>query len=288
MGARELKLWSLGDEDEDDDDCEHEQRQTFTGHTSNVNLLRTVVLAEHEYVLSTSKMDRTVSMWRCKSGGKYKNAVATFLMADVALTLSCCVVDDVRLEVVAVTRSGVAHLFIVDDVAGKIVAGGGAGKPIKPKVTIEIASDDQTTGAVAPVAVVTAAFNGQSTTALAAKNQVLIGYGDRQFLQFELIEYNTVEKNQVLIRQDPKKSVTGSAQQKLAAARDKSLLKTVTPVVEAGSVEYQTATTLTRKAKAIEMPMETRLENLSLGETPQTQRNVAQLLVQGLHNHDAK
>lgn len=106
VGSRELKQWSIGDGPE--------VRQTFTGHTSNVNIMKYLQIKDHEYVLSTSKMDRTISMWRIKSGQKYKNAVATFLMADVAFYVSCSVVED-RLEVVAVTRSGVVHLFMVEN-----------------------------------------------------------------------------------------------------------------------------------------------------------------------------
>lgn len=107
LGSRELKLWSLD---------EHELLQTYTGHTSAVNTLKYIEVVGNEYVLSTSKMDRTISMWRIKSGQKHKNAVATFLMADVAFYLSCIVTGE-RLEVSAVTRSGVVHIFIVDDVS---------------------------------------------------------------------------------------------------------------------------------------------------------------------------
>lgn len=111
MGSRELKLWSLDDQ---------ELLQTYTGHTSTVNTLKYLQITGHEYVLSTSKTDRTISMWRIKSGQKYKNAVATFLMADVAFYLSCTVTGE-RLEVSAVTRSGVVHLFIVNDVSMYVV-----------------------------------------------------------------------------------------------------------------------------------------------------------------------
>lgn len=55
-----------------------------------------------------------------------------------------------------------------------------------------------------------------------------------------------------------------------------------------GSEEYETPTMLPRKGKAIEMPMETRLENMSLGSAPHSTKNMAKLLVQGLHNLDAK
>lgn len=100
-------------------------------------------------------------------------------------------------------------------------------------------------------------------------------------------EFNIAEKNQVLIRKDPKKTQAGAGVTKQAAAataKDR-VLKTVAPVVD-DTAEYQTANTVGRKTKPIEMPMETRLENLSLDQSKQATKNVAQLLVQGLHNHD--
>lgn len=106
MGTRELSVWSVAD---------GKLQQSFTGHTSNVVLLKSLLIGSVEYVLSTSKMDRTISMWRCGSGKAGRNAVATFLMADVAHYVSASVQGD-RLEVAAVTRSGVAHVFIVKDV----------------------------------------------------------------------------------------------------------------------------------------------------------------------------
>lgn len=55
-----------------------------------------------------------------------------------------------------------------------------ATKPIKPKITIEIASDAGST--VEPVPIVTA------TLSLSANDQsILVGYGDRDFLHFEQI-----------------------------------------------------------------------------------------------------
>lgn len=106
VGSRELKLWSIDDQS---------FRHTFTGHTSNVNILKYLTIDGQEFVLSTSKMDRTISLWRIKAADKYRNAAATFLMADVAYYLSASVIGT-RLEVSAVTRSGVAHVFIVKDV----------------------------------------------------------------------------------------------------------------------------------------------------------------------------
>ena len=53
-------------------------------------------------------------------------------------------------------------------------------KPIKPKVTIEIASDSA--DMVEPIPIITASLNFSN------KDQtLLIGYGDRNFLRFETI-----------------------------------------------------------------------------------------------------
>lgn len=154
-------------------------------------------------------------------------------------------------------------------------------KPIKPKVTIEVASDHS--DIVAPIPLLAASIEHS-----VSQQSLLVAYGSRALLQFEHIEYTLAEKNQVLIRKDPTKVLSNSnltRQAASASAKDRAL-KTVTPVVD-GTAEYQTASTVVaRKTKPIEMPMETRLENLSLDQSQQATKNVAQLLVQGLHNHD--
>lgn len=96
---------------------------------------------------------------------------------------------------------------------------------------------------------------------------------------------NFAEKRQILIRNDPKKLFGKSGEK-----NKENSLKHVTPIISNNDVEYQTGITPVRKHnKTIEIPMETRLENLSLakGETPQAQSKV-QLLVQALHSKDAK
>lgn len=168
-------------------------------------------------------------------------------------------------------------------------------------MTIEVASDQS--DIVEPIPLLAASINLGAT-----EHSLLVGYGSRALLQFENIvssfnrvehwapcsrsmpfdsqEYNLAEKNQVLIRKDPKKSLASGVTKQAAAATAKDrVLKTITPVVDE-TAEYQTASTLARKTKPIEMPMETRLENLSLDQSQQSTKNVAQLLVQGLHNHD--
>lgn len=105
VGARELKQWSFEDG--------AQLLQTYTGHTSDVTILKYVILNGHEYVLSTSKTDRAISMWRIKSGQKYKNAVATFLISQVAYYLSCSVTGE-RLDVAVATSLGDVDLFSIE------------------------------------------------------------------------------------------------------------------------------------------------------------------------------
>lgn len=173
VGARELKLWSIDKMD---------IRQTFTGHTSNITLMKQLKIHDNLYVLSASKMDRTISMWRIKNGtNNYKNAVATFLMADVAYFLNSKVNDDKdSVQIAAVTRSGVVHVFVANDSISERNDSDGNGKPIKPKVTIEVASDADNN--VIPIPIIAALLDYNND-----EQSLLLGYGDRLFLQFELI-----------------------------------------------------------------------------------------------------
>lgn len=167
VGSRELKLWCTGTK---------ELRQTFTGHTSNVTLMKQFSIDGITYVMSASRMDRTVSLWRIGGSAEtHKNAVATFLMADVAFFLNCKVVDGSSVQIAAVTRSGVVHVFVAKNIGAHRNE-----KPIKPKATIEVASDtDQN---VRPVPIVAALLDYNSD-----EQSLLLGYGDRLFLRFELI-----------------------------------------------------------------------------------------------------
>lgn len=88
----------------------------------------------------------------------------------------------------------------------------------------------------------------------------------------------------MLIRKDPlhlDTKVTGT---------DGKLLNVVTPNTK-NNVEYLNAVSATKKmaSKSFDIPMETRLENLSVGGDVQrpNAKNMAQLLVQGLHSKDA-
>lgn len=266
VAGRQLYLWSIESQ---------ELEQTFTGHSTNVTMLRYVVIKSKEFVLSASKTDRILTLWRMKPVKKAPNSYS-YLMEDIAYSVACEINDD-KLEIGAVTRSGVLHFFVVDSLAKNIET---SNKPMKPTLTIEIANDSPQL--VEPIPICTVSMEiGRAQKALQ------IGYGDRQVLHFELIEPNLNERRQVLIRSSKKSGQNDS----MAKKRTTNALKTIAPIIDLENVEFQTKEVVPRKGqKSLEIPMETRLENLtfdSLGQSSAVGRNVAQLLVQALHSHDA-
>lgn len=72
--------------------------------------------------------------------------------------------------------------------------------------------------------------------------------------------------------------------------KEGQILNVVTPITE-NNVEYLNAVSATsskKRVKDVEIPMETRLENLKIGDGGKPNaKNMAHLLVQGLHNKDA-
>lgn len=266
VAGRQLYLWSIE---------KQELEQTYTGHSTNVTTLKYVVIKLKEFILSASKTDRVLTLWRIKSAKKYPNSYS-YLMEDIAYSVASKVTDD-KLEIAAVTRSGVLHYFAVDSLA-KIIDHV-PNKPMKPTLTIEIANDSPQL--VEPIPICTVEMEiGR------AQKKLQIGYGDRQVLRFELIEPDFTERRQVLIRSNGKSVANDVAAKK----RTTNALKTIAPIVNVENIEFQSKDVVPRKGRNnIEIPLETRLENLtfdSLGQSSAVGRNVAQLLVQALHSHD--
>lgn len=270
VAGRQLYLWSIENQ---------ALERTFTGHSSNVTILKYLEIDGKEFVLSASKNDRLLTLWRVKPSKK-QSPSSSYVMEDIAICVATRIIEK-QLEIAAVTRSGVLHVFIgnqkkkSDDMHAVI-------KPTKPTVTIEIANDS--TQLVEPIPICTVSMEISR-----AENKLQIGYGDRQALRFELVEPNFNERRQVIIRSSLK--AKSSSNDVGGKKRSANALKTVVPIVNMDDVEFQTKEVVSRKGqKNIEIPMETRLENLtfdSLGQSHAVGRNVAQLLVQALHSHDA-
>ncbi|PSN32314.1 WD repeat-containing protein 43 [Blattella germanica] len=247
----------------------------YTGHASEVTSL-TYVPGGDNYFISASKNDRLLCAWSLSSENKDNNSVASFVMEDVASSVSVRV--DGATTMVAVTRSGVLHLY-------RHQLNGKCQKPLKPKVTVQIASDvSQNKEAVQPIPVIGAFLIG---------SDILIAHGSSVFLSFETISPNTDEKVMFLIRQDPRRDTL---------VRSDAELSKVKQPETSGAVEYISPTAAivasSKKDKklktTIDVPMENRLDNLSLtreesrSHHPPHADSMAQLLTQGLYSQDKK
>lgn len=263
VAGRQLYLWSIENEQID---------QTFTGHQSQITFLRYIRIKTKEFILSTAKSERVLNLWRMKISKKNQNSYS-YIMEDVAYNISCRVETNGYLKLAAVTRSGVLHLYSIENLLNEEYVG----KSMRPTVTIEIAND--TSQLVEPIPIITATLESMNRS-----NNIRIGYGDRQRLRFECIEPDFNEKRTVLIRSDVKKSSIEAKKKTIAS------FKSLTPEVDVSKVDYQTTvTTSARKGlKTVEIPMETRLENLTFGTSGSGKqaKNVSQLLIQALHSHD--
>ncbi|XP_061391420.1 WD repeat-containing protein 43 [Musca vetustissima] len=270
VGSRSLKVYSTDRE---------ELVQTFTGHTSEINLMAQFVSNDgSEYVLTTSRMERIICLWKIGKKGRNKPAACTLLMEDIAHCLTCHIDDENTLRVSSVTRSGVIHVYVLDIDSIK------ADKPLKPKVTISIASDSTTV--IEPITAVAASLQHSTK-----QGELLFAYGDKHVIVFEQLKPSFNEKMQVLVRKDPRKQ----AKQQLIGKRNEigseKALKMITPIIDTKDVDYKSSIAVTnKKLKPLDMPMEARLQNLNLnvGEgkvVPQAQSKV-QLLVQSLHSKD--
>lgn len=266
VAGRQLYLWSIDDQ---------ELERTFTGHSTNVLMLKYIVIKSKEYVLSASKTDRVLTLWRIKQA-KHRPNSYSYLMDNIACSVSCRIDDDDKLEIGAVTQSGVLHVYTIEHLSKSIDEL--STKPMKPQLTIEIANDSPQL--VEPIPICTVSMKHEKI-----QRKIQIGYGDRQILRFELITPDYSEKRQVLIRSGvkPKSNETNK--------RTTNALKTIIPIINMDDVEFQSKDACPRKGqKTIEIPMETRLENLTFDSTQSSEkqgRNIAQLLVQALHSHDA-
>jgi len=151
-------------------------------------------------------------------------------------------------------------------------------KPIKPKVSIEIASDSM--DIVEPIPIIAGSYQHGNKP-----DSMLLGYGSSNFMVFEQFLTNYKEKLQVLVRTDPKKILLKS--KKKSEANKGTVLKTLTPIADKNDVEYKSAVNVPKKKLQNEIPMETRLKKLNLDKMePQETQSKVQLLIQSLHSQD--
>ncbi|XP_034479036.1 WD repeat-containing protein 43 [Drosophila innubila] len=269
VASRQIKIYDVDTK---------ELVETCTGHSGEVNAIGSFTCSNNvEYVITTAKMERIISFWKMNKKGRNKASTCTLLMEDVAHSLACEVREDGDLRVASVTRNGNIHIYLlnVDSLSSE--------KYIKPKVSLQIASDGADT--VEPIYALAAHFVHDAQR----PHEILFGYGTRSLLQFERYSPNYGEKLNVIVRTDPKKLYT--KKQRADQSGSAEALKMKTPVVRKKEVEYNSALPISKKKIQNDVPMEARLENLSIQATKLTDgklqsQSKTQLLMQALHSQD--
>uniref|UniRef100_A0A1Q3EY68 Small-subunit processome Utp12 domain-containing protein n=1 Tax=Culex tarsalis TaxID=7177 RepID=A0A1Q3EY68_CULTA len=269
-GSKQLKLW---------DTTKGKMVRQLVGHTSNIMLVEVVNdLDGAIYALTGSTNDRNVSLWALE--GDEKIPAGLFSLDDAPESISARMEEN-TLHLLVVAKSGMAHYFAKD--LNKI----NASKPVKPTHTFEVAQDTKGTGSkvVSRLPIFAASLEFSANLP-----KVLIAYGSELGLKFEQLTEETVKgQKQVVIVREPSASFQRKEQEELQ-------LKTRTPAVDKATVEFLNPVNAGKKAlKTVEIPMEDRLENLALtgdgGDVKSagiSQKNMAHLLLQGLHSKDAE
>ncbi|KAM8713544.1 hypothetical protein ACLKA7_013808 [Drosophila subpalustris] len=270
VASRQIKIYDVDTK---------ELVETCTGHSGEVNAIGsfTCINSSVEYVITTAKMERIISFWKINKKGRNKASTCTLLMEDVAHSLACEVREDGDLRVASVTRNGNIHIYLlnVDSLSDE--------KYIKPKVSLQIASDGADT--VEPIYALAAHFVHDALR----PHEILFGYGSRSLLQFERYSPNYGEKLNVIVRTDPKKLYT--KKQRADQSGSAEALKMKAPLVRSKEVEYNSALPISKKKIQNDVPMEARLQNLSIQATKLTDgklqsQSKTQLLMQALHSQD--
>lgn len=253
--SKSIKVWN----------SEFQVVQTFTGHSSSVLILKSFEYNDESFFISASKNDRNLSLWKISEDEKKTGAAATFSLLNNSPNYVDFRLNGEHLEIACICRNDSMAFFDTNLAALK------SKKPVKAQFTLEIASDEA--GKVNHIPISAVAISNE---------ELLIGYGDL-LMKFELVSNQQEQKNTILVRRDPIKIEVAKKKK-----NKEDQLNVVTPIIDS-KVEILNVISATRKAqKSVEIPLETRLDNLTVGESKRPNaKKMTHQLVQGLHGHDA-
>jgi U3 small nucleolar RNA-associated protein 5 len=241
--------------------------QLCIGHSSNILLMESFEYDDESYIISAAKNDRNLSLWKLNDDEQKLSAFANFALLNSSPSSLDYTIKEGILQITCVCRNDSLSYFSakMDSLKSK--------KPVKSKFTLEIASDNDKVVSHIPVSAVT----------IASDDNLMIGYGDF-LMKFELLSIEQEQKNVILVRRDPMKMQV--AKKGLEGEDDISAI--VTPIISK-DVEVLNVISATKKPqKPVEIPLETRLDNLTVGEGRKPNaKKMTQQLIQGLHGKDA-
>ncbi|XP_070507606.1 WD repeat-containing protein 43 [Chironomus tepperi] len=255
--SKTIKIWDLET---------NQLVKSFTGHSSDVIILKSFTHDDTSYILSASKNDRNLSLWNVDDS---KSAVfGTFTLLNNSPNFIDCKMFNDQLRVACICRNESLSYF---DVPLKSIK---SKKPVKVKFTVEIASDNDKNVTHIPI-----------ICASILSFDLMIGYGD-MIMKFETITNSQETTNTVLVRKDPTKLDVSKAQKKDAALNE--ALNIVTPITDGNAEVLNIISAKKKSQKPTEIPLGVRFDNLTVGTSKKPNaKKLTHQLVQGLHGHDA-
>ncbi|KAK0092601.1 hypothetical protein PV326_001058 [Microctonus aethiopoides] len=251
---------------------------SFTGHANPIIFLRPVQIdANSCYLISGASGDSYLSVWPLNERTKNQTSVGSLTMQDDPVSLHAQVNENSQITILSTNRSGQAHVFVYQP-------NGKCSKPLKPSVTVLIASESRQKEGIQSIPI--------QSAYLTLDNKMLLAYSSLLTLTFEKIEPDFSDKVQALVRSEIKWS----------KERKEEAVSKVKSVETEGNVEYLSPGTTgainaigkrIRDGVGSQLPLKDRLENLSLnpeinttGHAPTKGANMVQLLMQGLNSKD--
>lgn len=273
--GRSIKLWDLET---------YSVLKKFTGHATEVFRLLPILSNPTElpdspegvYFLSAALNDRLVNVWQVNTAVKDKSSTATFSLPEDPVMLDLRKNQD-EVVLAAVTRSGQVLIFD-HTMNGKVK------KPLKPKLTIQIASSGGSDSVPKPIQVL--------ASHLCEDQRLLIVYGNYLKPVFEKVELDMTSSDMCLIRDEPVLS-TMKQQGDVAKVKTPTVTNDVTVLAPENTVATGPSLKEKRKRKpsVSDMNMEERLNAISINK-PETLKEppkadtLVRLLTQGLQSDD--
>lgn len=236
--------------------------KSFIGHSSHVTSLKYFTHDDKTFCISVSKSDRVLSLWCLEN--KSPEAVASFVTDDSVFNIDYAFLDEI-LQLVAVNRVGTLHYYTLH------IEKLNSSKPVKRKTNLQIVSEtDKGVPESLPIVAAGIQIDGS----------LLVAYGNRLLLRLEVVNLDTKIRENVLLRDNHLKTPKRKS--------DDTAHNVVVPAVETDQVEYLNHVSAVKKTqKPLEIPLQTRLENISLQSSLPQPKNMVRILIQGLHSKDS-
>lgn len=243
--------------------------QSFTGHSSDVIILKSFETdSEENFILSASRNDRNLSLWKISESGE-KSAYGNFTLLNNSPSYVDYFYAGKQLRIACICRNESISYFDVNFVSIK------SKKPVKVKFTLEIASSDVGNATHIPI----------TCASVQSSSDLLIGYGDL-LMKFELLPYLQDTKNVILTRKNPMQ--LDIVKKKKKEDNKNEALNLVTPITDKNAEVLNVISAKKRSQKPAEIPLGVRFDNLTVGTSSRPNaKKLTYQLIQGLHGSDA-